>query len=132
MTSFLLDTSAWILSFSPSCPARLKSTLDDALKEDQVQTCGVVVAELLQGCRGAKERRALKGNLGALPYLNWNEEDWILLGETASDLRSRGCAVPIADLIVGLLAIRHSATVLHRDKHFDLMAKHLSLSAEKV
>ena len=106
--------------------------METALLEDRVQTGGVIVAELLQGCRSARERKPLQERLMALHYLEWGEEDWMTLGGTGSELRSKGVSVPLTDLIIALLALRHSSTILHRDRHFDLMARHLPLKLEKV
>ena len=92
----------------------------------------MVVAELLQGCRSAKEKKTLQDQMAALHYLEWPESDWQLLGETSFNLRQNGITVPLADLMLAMLALRHDSTVLHRDHHFDLIAKKLPLLLEKV
>ncbi len=132
MTSYLVDSSAWILSFSRSPPLRLKEILSEALDQDAVQTCGVIVAELLQGCRHANERRTLRDHFDSLHYLEWSESDWVTLGESSAQLRGQGVTVPLTDLIIVHLAIKNSSTILHRDRHFELIAKHLPLREEKV
>ena len=113
-------------------PIELKSLLSNALEEDRVQTCGVITAELLQGCRHPKEQRFFQNHLGSLHYLEWPESDWTDLGEASSKLRSQGVTVPLMDLMIAHLAIKNASTVLHRDHHFELIAKHLPVRQEKV
>lgn len=132
MSLYLVDTSAWILAFSNRPPAPLKQTLGQALEEDRVQTCGVIVAELLQGCRTQKEQGVIRDHFASLHYLSWPEPSWVALGEMSAELRRHGLTIPIMDLMITWLAINQGSIVLHRDKHFDLMARHLPISAEKI
>lgn len=131
MKPFLVDTSAWILSFSANPPVELKKFLDVALEEDHVQTCGVVIAELLQGCRKKAAQQQLADRLTALHYLPWPESDWVTLGETSAKLRSHGVNAPLTDIMIAVLALRHHSTIIHRDRHFDLIAKHLPITTER-
>ena len=132
MTRYLADSSVWIASFSPHFPLASAQRLGDALTEDRVLTCGIVIAELLQGCRTEKQSAVLERRLQALPYLAWQETDWPLLGRTSARLRSRGITAGLPDLIVALLAHKNQATVWHRDRDFELIARHLSLSQERL
>ena len=52
---FLVDTSAWILSFKTTGQEGLKTLLKEAIERDRVVTIPVIVLELLQGCKTQKE-----------------------------------------------------------------------------
>jgi len=130
--TYLVDTSAWILSFSPKPSLKLKTFLSKALEEDRVSTCGVVLAELLQGCRHPKDQKMILGHFEILPYLEWKEKDWVLLGEKSALLRSKGLTLPLNDIMIILLAMRHNCTLLHRDCHFDLATAFFPLSVERA
>lgn len=101
--------------------------LGEALLQDEIYTCGVVIAELLQGSRTVKERHALLDTLTALPYCPWHESDWPAVGELANTLRMQGLTVPLMDVMVAFLALRANAIVLHVDRHYELLVRQLPL-----
>jgi len=47
-------------------------------------------------------------------------------------LRKAGIIVPLADILIASVAIRHGSPLLHRDKHFSLIAKNTKLNQEQV
>jgi predicted nucleic acid-binding protein len=63
----IADTSVWIPFFNRPDSSE-KASLDTLIDADDVVLVGVVVAELLQGCRTASERALLSGAMSALPY----------------------------------------------------------------
>ena len=113
----IADTSVWI-SFFRSPDSREKQALDALIDADEVALVGVVLAELLQGCRAAKERDAVKDAMLALPYLEMTRELWIRVGELSSALLRRGVTLPIPDLVVAGIAIEHHCRVYSLDTHF--------------
>jgi predicted nucleic acid-binding protein len=44
--------------------------------------------------------------------------------------RQHGITVASIGLLIAAVAIAHSATLLHRDSDFDLIANHISLTVE--
>ena len=61
----IADTSVWIPFFNrPGSPE--KATLDILIDADEIALVGVVLAELLQGCRTESERHSLSDVLAAL------------------------------------------------------------------
>ncbi len=70
--SLFVDTSVWSLAFRRDSPAEVPEVrrLRDALLEGEaVHTTGLVLQELLQGCRGHVME---SGSLIALPTLLWS------------------------------------------------------------
>ncbi len=113
----IADTSVWIPFFNR--PASLeKRTLDALIDADEVAMVGVVLAELLQGCRTQDERRELKEVLPALPYLEATQSTWVKAGEISSTLLRKGVTLPLTDLIIAAIAIEHSCSVYSLDIHF--------------
>lgn len=91
---------------------------------------GMLRLELLGGARTQEEWRRLGDLVSALHYFPVEEEHWEEAAHWGFQLRRQGVSVPFTDLLIGAVAKRHGAVVLHRDRHFDIMAVHLSLPVE--
>lgn len=113
----IADTSVWIPFFNrPDSPE--KTTLDLLIDADEVALVGVVLAELLQGCRTLSERDALSDALLALPYYEVTQSTWSQTGDLSAHLLRRGVTLPLSDLIIAALAIEHECRVYSLDVHF--------------
>lgn len=113
----LVDTSAWIDFFVRPASAS-KRTVDRLLDEDAVLLCGIVLAELLQGIKSARELRAVRTHFDALPYAEVDRPSWELAGSLSRTHRSRGLTIPLTDMVIAALALRRDAAVLTLDPHF--------------
>ena len=111
------DTSVWI-SFFNRPNSTEKKALDTLIDEDELALVGVVLAELLQGCRGAKEREAIKEAMFALPYFEITRSTWVKAGETSASLLRRGITLPMSDLIIAAIALEYRYQVYSLDAHF--------------
>ncbi len=99
---FMLDTSIWLVVLPMGRgSSSLRQRVDALLSADLVATTGMVRLELLGGVRSQKE--------------------WDRLGELFSALHP---------LPIGEVTIRSGAILVHRDRHFDLIASHLPLQVE--
>lgn len=128
---FLVDTSVWLEVLPPGRSGdALRQRVDELLAGDQVATTGMVRLELLGGARSESERVRLGQLLSALHLLPVTEEHWGKAAWMGFQLRKQGISVPFTDLLIGAVALGGGAVVLHRDRHFDLMASHLSLKVE--
>jgi len=113
----IADTSVWIPFFNrPN--SREKQTLDLLIDADDVALVGIVLAELLQGCRSHQERDELKDGLLALPYLEVTQSTWVNAGALSAGLLRKGITLPLSDLIIAALAIEHHCPVYSLDDHF--------------
>lgn len=127
----LPDTSAWIETLPPrNSAAPLRERIDELFKADLVATTGMVRLELLGGTRSEQERQRLWQFLTALHQLKVNEADWDEASRIGSELRRQGTTIPSTDLLIAAVAMRHGAVVVHRDRHFDLMAARVPLKVE--
>jgi predicted nucleic acid-binding protein len=123
----LVDTSAWI-DFLRGRSGALSDAVERALSDDSALLCGVVIAELLQGAKGQKERQQLEflfANVECLPVL---PDDWHGVGRALQALRLSGITLPLSDAIIAAVAQRHGVSILTADAHF----QHLSVGLVKA
>ena len=123
----LIDTSAWI-DFLRGRSGALSDAVERALSDDSALLCGVVIAELLQGAKGQKERQQLEflfANVECLPVL---PDDWHGAGRALQALRLSGIILPLSDAIIAAVAQRHGVSILTADAHF----QHLSVGLLKA
>lgn len=113
----IADTSVWIPFFNRPDSSE-KAALDTLIDADGVILVGVVLAELLQGCRTTSERALLSEALSALPYRETNRTTWERAGDLSAQLLRKGVTLPLSDLIVASLALEHGDSVYSLDSHF--------------
>jgi predicted nucleic acid-binding protein len=121
----LVDTSAWV-DFLNGFPSPEHDALGELLLgQDDVCTCGVVVAEVLQGLRKDKSRGEVQALFRNLTFL---EAAGIETYEAAADvyraLRRKGVTVrSTIDCLIGVLAAANGCHVLHRDRDLDAIVR---------
>jgi len=77
----------------------------------------------LRGAKNKREYNRLNELLKGLEYLPVPEEFWEKLSEFSFGLFKKGAVVPLTDTYIALLCIENDASILHCDKHFDLIAE---------
>jgi predicted nucleic acid-binding protein len=125
----LADTCAWIDYFRPG-RSGLGRVLDQALSNEKVFVCGMVLYELTQGIKSEPEKTQVMSALDALPYLEANKGLWKKAGELSSTLRKQGKTVPFSDTLIATLALENNLSLLTRDEHFKLIP-HLTLHSTR-
>lgn len=129
----LVDSSAWIefLNGHPSPEGRAVDRLLEG--EDDVCTCGVVVAEVFQGLRRDKERFALERLFGEMTLLEVSGlSTYFRAADLYRSLRRRGVTVrSTIDCFIAVLAEENGCSLLFRDRDLRLVLSSglLSLSA---
>lgn len=113
----IADTSVWIPFFNRP-DSHEKSTLDLLIDGRRLVLVGIVLAELLQGCRTSKERAQLQEALLALPYVEVHQSTWIKAGEVSSGLLRKGLTLPMSDLLIAALAMERGFQIYSLDTHF--------------
>jgi len=128
---YLVDTSVWLEVLARGRGgSKLSGRVADLVAADLVAINGMVRLELLGGARSEAEYRKLDRLLSALHPLPVDEESWEEAAHIGFDLRQAGISVPFTDVLIAAVAIRSRTTLIHRDRHFDLMAAHLPLKVE--
>jgi predicted nucleic acid-binding protein len=118
----LADTCAWIDYFRPG-RSDLGRVLDQALSNEKVFACGMVLYELTQGIKSEAEKTRVMSALEALSYLEVNKGLWKRAGELSTFLRKQGKAVPLSDILISTLALENDLSVLTRDEHFKMIPR---------
>ena len=113
----LIDTCAWI-DFLRGKNGVLGDAVERALSDDTALICGVVIAELLQGAKGNKERQQLDFLFANVPCLDAEPADWVTAGTNLQALRTRGMTLPLTDAVIAAIAQRCGVPVLTIDAHF--------------
>jgi predicted nucleic acid-binding protein len=125
----LADTSAWVEYLrATGSPAhvRLRELIAG---QGELATTEVVVMELLAGAAAQEEAARLRRLLGRFELL---PVEGLADYEAAADL-SRRCRAggetvrKLTDCLIAAVAIRHGATLLHRDRDFEVIARHSRL-----
>jgi predicted nucleic acid-binding protein len=92
----LVDTSAWVEFFNR--PAGIHhASVAELLDLDRVAITGIIVAELLRGCRSEREASDVEEALAGVIRIELGFEDWLHVGRDLRELRSRGTTVSLSD-----------------------------------
>ena len=126
----LVDTSVWI--------ELLNGKLGVRISEEQLlnfATCGPVAQEVLQGLRISPGGEAFREMFLSLPFLS----DPLPLDLFLSALeiyrlgRAKGHTIRAStDCLIAAIAIKNGATVWHRDRDYDAIAKFTALRATRM
>ena len=127
MDKVIIDTSVWIESFRPSADQSLHRIVKDLILRELVLLPGIIKTELLRGAKNKKEFIQLSQLLKGLEYLAVHEDFWERLSEFSFQLFRKGVVVPLTDTTIALLCIENQASILHRDKHYDMIANKTKL-----
>ena len=123
----LVDTSAWICFFARRGYPEVKRALSILLEEDRAAIAGPIVIEILQGARTVEEKEDIKKWIKGLHCLPVTDALWYDAAEMAFALRRKGVTTSAIDTLIASLAIEYDCSLLHRDSHFDLIARHQAL-----
>ncbi|SHJ45041.1 type II toxin-antitoxin system VapC family toxin [Desulfofundulus thermosubterraneus] len=119
---FLVDTSVWIEALRPGGRQEIVRWLKEALLRETVVLAPPVKTEILLGARNEKQFAELNEMLNALPLLEGEHAVWERAAFFGFRLRRQGLVIPLVDLIIVSWAPHHSCTLVHRDRHYDLIA----------
>lgn len=119
----LIDTSAWIDALRRRGHAATREAVRSVLADGRAVTCPLVLLELWNGARGTAEARMLRDLEADIEVVPIDAAVWATATDLARGCRAAGVTVPATDLLVAACAARHSLELLHRDAHFDDIAR---------
>jgi predicted nucleic acid-binding protein len=114
----LVDTSVWIEFFDRNNPS-VRGDLETLLRQGEVATAGLVLAELRRGCRSTPQVHGLLQAMEPLVYLEADRDSWLRAGELVAECSARGFQLGIADCLLAALAMRESASIFTLDRDFE-------------
>jgi hypothetical protein len=114
----LVDTSVWADFFNGYPSAEKKALSRLIAGDDEVFTCGVVVAEVFQGLRQDKGRREIVRLFRELVFVEPSGIDaYLRAAEIYRTLRRRGVTVrSTIDCLIAVIAEENACNVLSRDR----------------
>jgi predicted nucleic acid-binding protein len=126
------DTSAWIDYFN-GIEAPHTNILDYELERDRIVTGDIIIAEFLQGFRHDRDYLEAKRIMETLEYRDFvGKEIALLTAQNFRILRKKGITVrKTIDVIIATFCIKNNYQLIHNDKDFDPMEKHLGLKVRK-
>jgi len=104
--------------------------LVELIVADAAATNGIILGEVLIGCRTKEQFQRVRRQMGALTRLGVTEKTLESAAILGFDLRRAGVVVNLPDLVIAASAIEHGAMLMHADSDFDLMAQHCDLKVE--
>ena len=119
----LVDTSAWV-DFFNGHPSPEAEALTRLIREEaDVLTCGVVVAEVLQGLRKSKTLTQIEQHFLDMEWLTPREpETYVESASLYRDLRSKGVTIrSTIDCIIAKLAAENDVLILSKDRDLRLI-----------
>ena len=124
----LADTSAWV-EFLRATGSEANLRLRSLIERDQLATTDVVLMEVLAGARDDGHRDRLRALLARCQFVPIaGPRDY----EDAADIyracRQAGHTVrALTDCLIASVAVRAGLAVLHADRDFDAIARHVPL-----
>lgn len=121
----LVDTSVWV-DFFNGHPSRHAETLAQLIREDaDLVTCGLIVAEVLQGLRRAKSLSTIENHFREMEWLSPTEPDTYLeAADLFRRLRARGLTIrSTIDCVIANLAAHHDALILAKDRDLAIIVE---------
>jgi predicted nucleic acid-binding protein len=124
----IVDTSVWIDYFN-GVPTPQADLLDDLFGERVLAVGDLILAELLQGFGTEADAKRALSLLEPLEFMEMVGRDVAI--QSAANyrrLRRRGATVrKTMDMLIGTYCLMHDHQILHNDRDFDVLAKHLGL-----
>jgi predicted nucleic acid-binding protein len=122
----LVDTSAWI-EFLRDTGSEVCIAVDQLLDGD-LATCDAVSMEVLAGARNEQHLLQLRGLLTRTTMLPTTPAEYEVAASMYRTCRSRGETVrKLIDCLIGAVAVRAGAEILHADTDFVVLARHTDL-----
>ncbi|MBF0479489.1 MAG: PIN domain nuclease [Candidatus Omnitrophica bacterium] len=130
----LVDTSVWIdfINHTTSESAHILRRLIES--DAEICLADIHLTEILQGIKPEKTFIELKKYLLMFPVLRPQGIETYVFAAQISRLCSQkgNPMVKTVDTLIATIAIETGAELLHKDKDFDVIAKHLPLKIFKV
>jgi len=118
----LIDSSAWIPVLRPKGEKALCEEVEHLLTNEHAAITAPIWCELYRGVRGKREESQLTHLRTLCVWLEFDTVCWELVAKHGRTCQRKGVNVPTSDLLIFCCAQRHQVELLHRDKHFELIA----------
>ncbi|RPI27137.1 MAG: PIN domain nuclease [Acidobacteria bacterium] len=119
----LIDSSAWVEFLNGTASPQRRAVAELVAGEDEICTCGVIVAEVFQGLRRHQGRDRLQRLFQDLLFLEPSGiGSYFRAAEVYRLLRGKGVTVrSTIDCLIAVVAEENGCYILTRDKDLDLI-----------
>lgn len=124
----VVDTSVWIDHLNDEATPQV-TMLRALVGEAQILVGDLILCEVLQGLRTEREARSIEAALRRFDFASMCTPDLaIRAAANYRLLRGRGVTIrKTIDVIIGTFCIENNHELLHDDRDFDRMERHLGL-----
>ena len=129
----VVDSSIWIDYFNGEINKKT-DWFDRALGTEPIIVGDIILTEVLQGVQSDKDYKTAKQLLMEFPFMEMLGRELALKSAlNYRSLRKNGVTVrKTIDVMIGTFCIENNFTLLHNDKDFTPLEKHLKLKVMKV
>ncbi len=129
----VVDSSIWIDYFNGNISNKT-DWLDESLGIEPIIMGDIILAEVLQGFQNEKDFKTAKKLLLEFPFMDMiGQELAIKSAMNYRVLRKNGITMrKTIDVMIGTFCIYNNFILLHNDKVFDPLEKHLKLKVMKI
>ena len=113
----LVDTGVWINFLRKNSEGG--GALDGLIRTGRVVAAGIIILELVQGARSDKDKARIAGLLSALDYVEMSQDLWESAGTLSRSLKETGLNLPLSDVLLAAIALKHGLSLFTLDRHFD-------------
>ncbi|GBE41407.1 ribonuclease VapC11 [bacterium BMS3Bbin09] len=129
----MVDSSIWINYFNGTI-SNETDWLDKALGVEPIVMGDIILSEVLQGFQNEKDFKTAKKLLLECPFMDMiGQEVAIKSAMNYRSLRQKGIIIrKTKDVLIGTFCINNNFFLLHDDRDFDPLEKHLKLKVMKI
>jgi predicted nucleic acid-binding protein len=118
MSIVLADSCVWIEALKDDLSEEAIQ-LEHLIDTSRVVITGLIITEVLQGIRDAGIFREVSEKLTALPSIELHKNAYITAAKLSIELRAKGLAIPLSDLLIASLCKEHDVQIYTLDRHFE-------------
>jgi predicted nucleic acid-binding protein len=124
----LIDTTVWVDFFAGRQLPHVAALERLIMDREDICICGIILTEVLQGIRRKNEFRKTKELFNAMIFLPMPYSVFLGAAEIYRTLRRKGITVRNSvDCMIASVAIENDIVLLHNDRDFIPIEKHLNL-----
>ena len=129
----LVDTSVWIDFFAGRDLPHVSALERFILDSEDLALCGIILTEILQGIADDASHQRVRHYLRPLIMLPMPETVFVKAADLYRKLRRKGITIrKTNDCIIAATALEFQCQLLHNDRDFSLIAKHINLKPVKT
>jgi predicted nucleic acid-binding protein len=113
----LVDTGVWIDFLRKNSEGG--GALEGLIRTGRVVAAGIIILELVQGAKSDKDKARITCLLSGLDYAEMSQDLWESAGTLSRSLKGRGFSLPLSDVLLAAIALKHGLSLFTLDSHFD-------------